>query len=102
MVKLIGFDSCQLGFKFIENESISLRTIFVAEDEGMAKMNGIGSEIRHRENRFDSLLSLMINMIAEKDCRFTEIGSLSRDSTEMLESVIDVDSLRSRCLTADY
>jgi len=42
-----------------------------------------------------------IDMLAKKDSRLTEIGSLTRGSTEVMDSGIDVSRLQSRRLTTN-
>jgi hypothetical protein len=39
MIKLIGFDSSELGSKLVNDESISLIPIFVVEDHWVAKVH---------------------------------------------------------------
>lgn len=67
MIQLIGFDSSELSTKFINNEIVSFGSIAVVENERMTKVDGIRIEIRHRENIFDSLFSMGINMFTEED-----------------------------------
>ena len=41
MIKLIGFDSSELGSELVNDESVSLIPIFVVEDHWVAKVHGI-------------------------------------------------------------
>jgi hypothetical protein len=67
MIQLIGFDSSELSTKFINNEIVSFGSITVVENERITKVDGIRIEIRHRENIFDSLFSMGINMFTKED-----------------------------------
>jgi hypothetical protein len=67
MIQLIGFDSSELSTKFINNEIVSFGSIAMVENERMTKVDGIRIEIRHRENIFDSLFMMGINMFTKED-----------------------------------
>lgn len=101
MIQLVGFDSGELRTEFVNDEIISFGSVTMIEDEGVAKVDGVWVEIRHRKNIFDRKLVLVINLFTKKDDRFAKIGCLARGSAKGLEDHVNVVCFSTVSLTTN-
>jgi hypothetical protein len=99
VIELVSFDSSQRSSKFVNDELVSFVSVIVVENNRMTKVQGIREEIRDREDVSDLSFGLAINTLTEEDRRLLEVGSLTKQVTEVLQNVANVRSFVHRSST---
>jgi hypothetical protein len=67
MIELISSDSGKLSPELIVDEIVSSVPVVMVKDEWMAKMFGVGKQVRDRGNLLDGLLVMVVHIFTKKN-----------------------------------
>jgi hypothetical protein len=67
MIELISSDSGKLSPELIVDEIVSSVPVVMVKDEWMAKMFGVGKQVRDMGNLLDGLLVMVVHIFTKKN-----------------------------------